>query len=232
VYLSRLKVFFLLGVLFSSLLHSSELDVPTSNEAQLIQSMLLYAFKGTWYPMTNKIMPYDEFVLKGGKLYRESDDIPFTGWYAQFDQKDEPRLLCTFADGQKNGFSYLWDENGTRRFQGEYKANLQNGEFFEWNEHHQVVSQKNYLAGKLHGEYRLWYGSGKLKLEAFFQNGKLLDAQGWLPGGIPCPYSKVINGRGVILSHYEKTKKASASTLQPSIIAEVLDELNLDRNLK
>jgi len=232
VCLSRLKVFFLLGHLFCSFLHSSELDAPTSNEAQLIQSMLLYAVKGTWYPMTNKIMPYDEFVLKGGKLYRESEDVPFTGWYAQFDQENEPRLLCTFTDGQKNGFSYLWDENGTRRFQGEYKANLQNGEFFEWNEHHQVVSQKNYLTGKLHGEYRLWYGSGKLKLEAFFQNGKLLDAQGWLPGGIPCPYSKVINGRGVILSHYEKTKKASVSNLQPSIIAEVLDELNLDRNLK
>ena len=232
MFLYRFNAFLLLGHLFSSFLHSSELDIPTSNEAQLIQSMLLYATKGTWYPMTNKIMPYDEFVLKGGKLYRELDEVPFTGWYAQFDKKNDPRMLCTFADGQKNGFMYLWDENGTRRFLGEYKANLQNGEFFEWNKHRQIISQKNYLSGKLHGEYRLWYGSGTLKLEAYFQYGKLLDAQGWLPDGIPCPYSKVINGRGVILSHYEKAKQASPSTSQTSIIAEVLDELNLNRNLK
>ena len=170
-------------------------------------------------------MPYDEFILKRGKLYREIEDTPFTGWYAQFDEQNEPRLLCTFADGKKNGFTYMWDENGTRRFQGEYHDNMQSGEFWEWNEFNQVLSQKNYLTGKLHGEYRLWYNSGRLKLEAYFQGGKLLDAQGWLPGGTPCPYSRVINGRGVILSHYERKGVSEQLSEKPNILREVLDEL-------
>ena len=199
-----------------------------SEEAQLIQSMLLYAVKGKWYPTTNKIMPYDEFTLKGGKLYHEIEDTPFTGWYAQYDEQNEPRLLCTFADGKKNGFTYMWDENGNRRFQGEYHDNMQSGEFWEWNEYNQVLSQKNYLTGKLHGEYRLWYDSGRLKLEAYFQGGKLLDAQGWLPGGIPCPYSRVINGRGLILSHYEKKGVGDSPSAKPNILREVLDELSVE----
>ena len=126
---------------------------------------------------------------------------------------------------EKNGFTYMWDENGTRRFQGEYNDNMQSGEFWEWNEFNQVLSQKNYLTGKLHGEYRLWYGSGRLKLEAYFQGGKLLDAQGWLPGGTPCPYSRVINGRGIILSHYERKESGESPSVKPNILREVLDEL-------
>ena len=225
VFLACRKLCVCVGYFWLSSTLSTAQKSPDSEEAQLIQSMLLYAVKGNWYPTTNKIMPYDEFTLKGGKLYYEVEDTPFTGWYAQYDQQNKPRLLCTFDDGKKNGFTYMWDENGTRRFQGEYQDNIQSGEFSEWNEFKQVLSQKNYLKGKLHGEYRLWYNSGRLKLEAYFQGGKLLDAQGWLPGGSPCPYSRVINGRGVILRHYERNRPDNKNSSKPSILREVLKEL-------
>ena len=210
------RLYLYLGCFLAPALLSAIPKNSISEEAQLIQSMLLYAVKGKWYPTTNKIMPYDEFILKGGKLYREIEGTPFTGWYAQFDDQNEPRLLCTLLMVKKMDLPTC-DENGTRRFQGEYHDNMQSGEFWEWNEFKQVLSQKNYLTGKLHGEYRLWYNSGRLKLEAYFQGGKLLDAQGWLPGGAPCPYSRVINGRGVILSHYEK--RGQMTNLLPSRIS-------------
>ena len=71
------------------------------------------------------------------------------------------------------------------------------------NEQSIITSQKNYLKNKLDGDYLLWYDTGKIKLEAFFKAGRLVDAQGWYPDGSPCPYSKVVKGRGVIL-RYEK----------------------------
>lgn len=196
-----------------------------STEAQLLQSMFLQAHKGRWFPMSNKTMPFDDFMLKGGRLYKETEDAPFTGWYAQFDELDEPRMLCSFVDGQKNGFTYLWDENGTRRFQGEYVNNLKSGQFLEWNTQAIQISEKNYHLNKLNGDYHLWYDSGKIKLDAIFQNGKLLEARGWYPDGSPCPYSRVAKGRGLILRYENNYKPAKEPIKASGILAKTFEQL-------
>ena len=212
--LRLLSVFIAQGGLFIHLLAKENLW-SDSTEAQLLQTMFIQSHKGKWYPMSNKTPPYDDFVLKGGKLYKDGDNSPFTGWYAQFDDSDEPRMLCSFVEGKKNGFTYLWDGNGVRRFQGEYVDNLKNGQFLEWNEKAIQTSEKNYQLNKLNGNYQLWYDSGKIKLDAVFKSGKLLEARGWYPNGSPCPYSKVINGRGLFYDmemntlQYRKRKKGS-----------------------
>ena len=196
-----------------------------STEAQLLQSMFLQSYRGKWFPMSNKTMPFDEFSLKGGRLYKIGEDIPFTGWYAQFDEQDEPRMLSSFVDGQKNGFTYLWDENGTRRFQGEYLDNYKNGQFLEWNVQAIQVSEKNYKSNKLNGNYHLWYDSGKIKLDAFFENGKLLEARGWYPDGSPCPYSKVAKGRGLILRYENTFRPSKQPSPRKSVLADTFGQL-------
>jgi len=200
--------------------HAKEILWSENTESQLLQSMFLQSYKGKWYPMSNKTMPFDEFSLKGGRLYKEQDPLPFTGWYAQYDEMDEPRMLCSFVDGQKNGFAYLWDDNGTRRFQGEYLNNQKNGQFLEWDVKGVQISEKNYRYNKLNGNYHLWYETGKIKLDAFFKEGKLLEARGWYPDGRPCPYSRVANGRGVILRYANNYKPDEQATPTKSIIAE------------
>ena len=202
-------------------------------ESQLLQSMFLQAYKGKWFPMSNKTIPFDEFMLKGGRLYKDGDNIPFTGWYAQYDEREEPRMLSSFVDGKKNGFTYLWDGNGTRRFQGEYATNKKNGQFLEWNEQAMKVSEKNYSHGKLNGKYSLWYDNGKRKLEALFISGKLSKARGWYPDGNPCPYSKVANGRGVILryeNNYKPADNISKRGAVPSSAFEKLKELQFENS--
>ena len=74
----------------------------------------------------------------------------------------------------------------------------------EWNEQSIITSQKNYLRNKLDGDYLLWYDTGKIKLEAFFQSQ---DAwwrpRDGTPMGVHVLTLKVVKGRGVIL-RYEK----------------------------
>ncbi len=188
-----------------------------NSEAQLLQAMLLQSHKGKWFPKANKTAPYDDFSLKGGKLFKEGDIDSFTGWYSQFDDLGEPRMLCTFDDGKKSGFTYLWDENGTRRFQGEYLNNAKNGQFLEWNSNGIQISEKNYRSNKLSGEYKLWYDSGRIKMEAFFKKGKLINARGWYPDGNPCPYSKVANGRGVILRYESNFESNTLDNLKSPV---------------
>lgn len=172
-------------------------------ESQLINSMLDEAFRGRWHKMANKTIPYDGFKLRGGKLFLETDEVPFTGWYAQFDQFNEPRLLCSFQDGIKHGFIYMWGENGIRRMQGEYHQNNRHGEFLEWNQYGILTSSRQYRFNKLHGDSTLWYDSGKVRLESYFLYGHIIDAQGWFPDGNPCPFSRVTNGKGLVLRYDE-----------------------------
>lgn len=207
------KLFFVCILIIStrfSFVESKEVLWSPAVEAQLLNSMIMEAYRGKWFPMSNKTMPFDEFRLSNGRLYKDGNKEPFTGWYAQFDNQDEPRLLCSLVEGKKDGFTYLWDANGTRRFQGEYSQNKKHGEFLEWNDQSILKSQKNYLDNKLNGDYQLWYETGKIKLDAIFKLGRLIEARGWYPDGSPCPYSRVIKGRGVIL-RYEKDYKPGKS---------------------
>jgi antitoxin component YwqK of YwqJK toxin-antitoxin module len=187
-------------------------------ESQLINSMLEEAYPGKWHKMANKTIPYDGFKLRGGKLFLESEKVPYTGWYAQFDEFKDPRLLCSFQDGIKHGFIYMWGKNGVRRMQGEYYRNKRHGEFLEWNQYGILISSRQYRSNKLHGDSTLWYDSGKVRLESYFLYGHIIDAQGWFPDGNPCPYSRVINGKGLVLRYDENFSNngVPASVLQSS----------------
>lgn len=181
-------------------------------ESQLINSMLSEAYRGEWHKMANKTIPYDGFKMRGGKIFLEKEEKPYTGWYAQYDESNEPRLLCSYQDGIRHGFIYMWDATSIRRLQGEYHQNNRHGEFLEWNKHGTLISSKQYRSNKLHGESTFWYGSGKVRLESYFLYGHIIDAQGWYPDGTPCPFSRVINGKGLVLRYEENFTKGNPPT--------------------
>ena len=49
----------------------------------MIQSMILYAVKGKWYPTTSETM----LTMNSHSKYIVKLKASFTGWYAQFDDK-------------------------------------------------------------------------------------------------------------------------------------------------
>ena len=86
---------------------------------------------------------------------------------------------------------------------GEYHQNNRHGEFLEWNQYGILTSSRQYRFNKLHGDSTLWYDSGKVRLESYFLYGHIIDAQGWFPDGNPCPFSRVTNGKGLVLRYDE-----------------------------
>jgi len=198
----------LIGLLFLYATHSilcgnNDSASEEMLESQLIQSFLNEAYHGNWYMLHNKIHPYEGFKLEGGKIFLENENEPYSGWYAQFDENQEPRMLYSYEDGQRHGFIYMWDANGTRRLQGEYFKNKRHGEFKEWNKFGKLIELKHYRFNKLHGDSTYWYDSGVVRLESYFLYGHIIDAQGWYPDGKPCPHSRVLNGKGLILKYEE-----------------------------
>ena len=173
----------------------------TENEEEILQEMVSDSFKGLWYPLSNKTLPYEGFKMKHGKLFRDNqDDDPYTGWYSQIDSNRTVRFLDSFLEGRRQGCFAEWDENGMLRSKGEYFDGQKDGIHIEMNFRGVKISERNYLIGKLHGESNFWYENGQLKLESTFEHGLIMKAKGWLSNGEPCPYTKVIEGKGVIFN--------------------------------
>jgi hypothetical protein len=188
-------VLFLFG--YWSLLCHAEFQ----QEEIVLRKMVDDSYKGEWYPLSNKVIPYEGFKLKAGLLCRDIEDsIPYTGWYSQFDSNNIVRLLVSFMEGKRQGVFAEWDKNGSLRYRGEYFDGEKDGTHFEINEAGTVISKRNYLIGKLHGESSFWYNNRQKKLTSTFDHGLIIEAKGWLSNGDRCPYTKVIDGSGVIFN--------------------------------
>ena len=173
-------------------------------ENLVFDEMIRDSYKGLWYPMSNKTLPYEGFKMKEGKLYRETDnETPFTGWYSQFDSNQKARFLVSFMDGKRQGYFAEWNEDRVLLIKGEYFDGEKDGTHIEYNQLGMKVSERNYLIGKLHGKSNFWYENGQRKLESIFEYGLLMEAKGWLSNGKRCPYTKVTEGKGVIFN-FEK----------------------------
>ena len=173
----------------------------TFEDNLILKKMVEDSFMGEWYPLSNKVLPYEGFKMKKGLLCRDIEDTaPFTGWYSQFDSHNKVRLLVSFMEGKRQGVFAEWDKNGSLRLTGEYFDGEKDGLYTEWNHDNVIISQRNYLIGKLHGKSSFWYNNRQKKLTSTFDHGLIIEAKGWLSNGDRCPYTKVIDGSGVIFN--------------------------------
>jgi antitoxin component YwqK of YwqJK toxin-antitoxin module len=234
MYLSAVIVIFFMG-----LIHSTLCSADIEKEDELLMKMIEESFKGEWYPLSNKTLPYKGFKVKNGLLFRDNPDIhPFTGWYSQFDTNKQVRLLNSFMEGKRQGVSAEWDELGNLRKKEEYFDGEKDGTHIEINAMGIKVSERNYLIGKLHGESTFWYENGQRKLVSVFEYGLIMEAKGWLSNGEPCPYTKVKDGKGVIfnfgdgfLEQLLQSPKPESRLNRESIESDIfnLEELRVDR---
>ena len=176
-------------------------EAKPRSEELILEEMVKNSYKGSWYPLSNKVLPYEGFKLKDGKLFRDNqDDVPYTGWYTQADRNKTVRMLASFMDGKRQGYFAKWDKAGMLRMRGEYFDGEKDGTHIEINDKGLKISERSYLIGKLHGASTFWYDNGKRKLASTFEYGLIMEAKGWLANGKPCPYTNVTGGSGVIFN--------------------------------
>jgi len=176
---------------------------PDASEQAMYRALLSEAYAGKWLPLSNKALPYDGFVQNKGKHFLRGSQEPYTGWYAQFDDKETPRMLTSFFEGVREGPVVHWNANGDMVMNGAYLQGKKHGVFNAWNDTGVRISEKGYLFGKLDGWSYFWYDSGSIRLRLYFEQGKIVEGTGWLPGGEVCPHTKVEKGSGVIIHHEE-----------------------------
>ena len=121
-----------------------------------------------------------------------------TIWYEN-GQKDYEE---NWKYGEKDGLWTWWYENGQKKRERNYKDGKLDGLETWWSVDRQKSSERNYKDGTLVDNLKTeWYKNGQKKEEGNYKDGKISQAKVWLPDGIECPESKVIDGNGTLVTY-------------------------------
>jgi hypothetical protein len=109
----------------------SEKKLPENALLEMIEG----SFKGEWYPLSNKSLPYEGFKLMNGLLFKVETGLPFTGWYSHFDGMKDGVFTEWNAEGNKvsertylignlHGRSSYWYDNGNQKLESFFEFGL------------------------------------------------------------------------------------------------------------
>jgi antitoxin component YwqK of YwqJK toxin-antitoxin module len=129
-------------------------------------------------------------------------------------QKEEE---STYKDGKREGLSTWWLKDGQKQTESNYKDGQLDGLETTWEKNGQKKEERNYKDGILDGLSTKWYENGQKKLEENYKENKLIHAKVWLPDGKECPESKVIDGKGMLVTYSLEGKEISRLNFKDGI---------------
>ncbi len=104
--------------------------------------------------LENNAKLLSEIIFKEDKAFH--NDSLFTGIAYEKFENDNFQLLEKYKNGQKDGFSFSWYDNG------------------------QVLQEFYYLKGNKHGVCQTWYKNGQKQMRGIFAYGRLNgEFKGW-----------------------------------------------------
>lgn len=103
------------------------------------------------------------------------------------------RVQGAFHDGKRTGTFIFWNADSTRLAIVPYDNDVRSGTIALWHPRGRPVREAQRMleapvvAGRAHGVRRSWYASGRLRAEAMFDRGTLIDAKVLTESGRPLP---------------------------------------------
>ena len=102
-----------------------------------------------------------------GKYIQELKDSVWT----YYDESGKLLSKDTYANGKKNGISYVYLPDGKLAEERNYKADLQHGPFKQYLDGKSLRGQGNYVNGQLDGKATYYYPNGVEVAAGFYKNG-------------------------------------------------------------
>lgn len=103
-----------------------------------------------------------KFERKKGKCYEYYDNGNI---YAEY------QLIDNYLEGLYTEYHYY----GAEKIKCYYKENVLHGKYQEWNENEISLLTCNYKEGILDGKYLEFHGDGQIKLEYYYDHGRIID---------------------------------------------------------
>ena len=96
----------------------------------------------------------------------------------------QPRVVGAFRDGMRTGTFIFWNDSGTRVGVIPYDEDMASGTIALWyattgNRPAARWLEAPVVRGTPHGERRAWHPNGRLRYEARYERGVLLEVSAW-----------------------------------------------------
>lgn len=114
------------------------------------------------------------YVESDSIYYLKRDMTLFTGIVVG-NLKSLDSIYIEIENGERNGLSRVWNENGQLYMEFNYKNKKKDGISRGWYENRQLRWEVNYKNEKLDGLSRWWHENGQLESEEIYKNGVLIE---------------------------------------------------------
>ena len=112
----------------------------------------------------------DEPEQDGIYLFQEEDKYDFSKY---------PTAFFTYKDGELDGKSTFWYENGQKWWELTYKDGKEDGLYTVWYKNGQKRLEDTYKDGKYDGLSTFWYENGQKDYERTYKDGEFLTEKEW-----------------------------------------------------
>jgi antitoxin component YwqK of YwqJK toxin-antitoxin module len=104
---------------------------------------------------------------------------PYYTWYDE-EKTKKHRFYCYNIEGERHGLAKEWYDDGTPKYEDNYKDGKYHGVSKGWYENGIPKYEWNYKDGKYHGVYKVWRNDGTPKSERNYKDGKKHGvSKGW-----------------------------------------------------
>lgn len=156
------------------------------------------------------------------KTYYESGKLKWEGTMkddnkhgksVSFYENGNKKIQTNYQDGIEQGERVEYFENGTIKAKGHYVNNMRTGRHFEYYETGQEKSWQDYSENIANGAFKSFYKNGKIEIEAFFENGKVVYFEEYNEGG-----KSVKQHRDIDISNVPKVINVSESSMAIAVL--------------
>ena len=125
----------------------------------------------------------------------------YSGWMKEARENGILKTLGKLKGGKKGGQWTSWGENGKKKSEIHYVADVMDGSFVEWHPNGKIRTRGQTKDGEMDGRWVGWYANGVKAGVQWCREGLLVSALSWKPDGTKCPDTNATEGKGVFVQY-------------------------------
>ena len=127
----------------------------------------------------------------------------YSGWMQEARENGKLKTIGKLKGGKKEGQWTSWGEDGKKKSEIHYVADVMNGTFLEWHPNGEPKSKGQTKDGEMDGRWIGWYENGNRSATQVCSKGLLVFARSWKPDGSQCPETNATGGNGIFVEYTE-----------------------------
>jgi antitoxin component YwqK of YwqJK toxin-antitoxin module len=163
-------------------------------------------------PVVIRKLTQGELILREGKLYADSEAIPFDGILFENFSGGIPKLEIEIVYGKADGRSVGFFDNGQLEVEEFFVKGVSHGVRTRWNQQGVKISEEQIEGGQVNGLHVKWHDNGNKALQMILLDGQPDGlAEAWHPNGSLKSRAQFVSGKMVSREFFAVTASTTDS---------------------